>query len=84
MKIKPHVKILVYIDDVNAFSYPVDVVINGNITGKYLDYKSYFKNQKFLLGPSYNLIRDEFKNISKRAVSKEVKNNDYNRWFRSF
>lgn len=73
LKIKPYVKILVYIDDVNAFPYPVDVVINGNITGKYLDYKSYFKNQKFLLGPSYNLIRDEFKNISKRAVSKEVK-----------
>ena len=73
LKIKPYVKILAYIDDVNAFSYPVDVIINGNITGKYLDYKPYFKNQKFLLGTSYNLIRDEFKNIPKRFVSKEVK-----------
>lgn len=73
LKIKPYVKILAYIDDVNVFSYPVDVIINGNITGKYLDYKPYFKNQKFLLGTSYNLIRDEFKNIPKRFVSKEVK-----------
>ncbi len=73
LSLKPHVNILAYIDDVNAFTYPVDVVINGNITGEYTDYESYFENQKFLLGPSYNLIRDEFQNIPKRAAAKEVK-----------
>lgn len=71
--LKPYVKILAYIDDINAFSYPVDVVVNGNITGEYMNYEAYYPNQKFLLGPKYNLIRDEFVNIERRIISKTIK-----------
>ncbi|AOY75670.1 UDP-2,4-diacetamido-2,4,6-trideoxy-beta-L-altropyranose hydrolase [Clostridium formicaceticum] len=73
MFLKSYVSILAYIDDVNAFTYPVDVVINGNITGKHIGYKSYFKEQQFLLGPSYNLIREEFKHTPIRNVFEKVK-----------
>ena len=72
LTLKPYVKVLCYIDDLSAFSYPVDVVVNGNITGQYMYYKKYYKKQVFLLGPRYNLIRDEFCRIPKRPISKEV------------
>lgn len=73
LSLKPHVNMVCYIDDLNAFSYPVDVVINGNITALDLKYRHYFEKQQFLLGSSYNLIRDEFKNIPKRIVEKDVR-----------
>lgn len=66
IELKKLVKILIYIDDLNMFPYPVDVVINGNITAQDYKYQKVFPEQKFLLGLSYNLIRDEFKNIKKR------------------
>lgn len=73
LTIKPHIKKLCYIDDINKFVYPVDILINGNITAEYMDYKKYFKNQIMLLGLKYNLIRDEFRNLPKRKIREEVK-----------
>ncbi len=65
-----------YIDDVNAFSYPVDVLINYNIYGDMLPYGEQWedkwqaegepeksgapKNMKFLLGTAYAPLRQEF------------------------
>ncbi|MDP4093171.1 MAG: UDP-2,4-diacetamido-2,4,6-trideoxy-beta-L-altropyranose hydrolase [Bacillota bacterium] len=72
-KLKKNVKKLVYIDDINKFSYPVDVLVNGNITGEYLNYHKYSENEMMLLGPQYNLIRGEFKNLPARSTNKEVK-----------
>ncbi len=69
--LRPHVK-LVYIDDVNKFPYPVDIIINGNITGTYMGYRKYDENQVLLLGPAYNMIRDEFSNLPARIVRGRV------------
>ncbi|QXM05182.1 UDP-2,4-diacetamido-2,4,6-trideoxy-beta-L-altropyranose hydrolase [Crassaminicella indica] len=73
LSIKPYVTKLAYIDDVNKFVYPVDILINGNITGEYMDYKKYSEDEIMLLGPKYNLIRDEFRNLPEREINKEVK-----------
>lgn len=72
LKIKPHVKKLGYIDDLNKFVYPVDILVNGNITAEYMNYKKYSEDEIMLLGPKYNLIRDEFRNLPERIVKEEV------------
>ena len=73
LKLKPFVKKLCYIDDVNRFTYPVDVLINGNITGELFNYKSYYENEIMLLGLKYNLIRDEFKGLPSRKLNRMIK-----------
>ncbi|KXG76351.1 UDP-2,4-diacetamido-2,4,6-trideoxy-beta-L-altropyranose hydrolase [Thermotalea metallivorans] len=73
LKIKPYVKILAYIDDLSQFVYPVDVLINGNITGEYMDYQKYSQDQMMLLGPKYNLIRDEFRDLPLGEIREEAK-----------
>ncbi len=72
---------LVYIDDVLAFPYPCDVILNYNIYSldKEEDYKSLYcrgkmLRPKFLLGTSYVPLREEFQNISERVVRKNVQN----------
>lgn len=72
LTLKSSVGCLVYIDDENKSTYPVDVVINGNITAADLGYRKYADNQVLLLGPQYNMIRDEFKNISPRGIRENV------------
>lgn len=73
LELKRNVRVLCYIDDLNKFSYPVDIIVNGNITGKRLNYIKYFEDEVLLLGPEYNLIRDEFKGIPKRTIFKDVR-----------
>lgn len=70
--LKKLAKKLIYIDDINLFSYPVDIIINGNITGKYLGYQKYNQGQRFLVGPEFNLIRTEFCNLPPRKVNVRV------------
>lgn len=70
--LKPHVKKLAYIDDINKFSYAVDIIVNGNITGKYLGYRQYDGQPLVLLGPSYNMIRNEFQSLPVRNMRKQV------------
>lgn len=72
LDIKPSVKKLVYIDDINKFIYPVDILINGNITAKHMNYVKYLENEVMLLGPKYNLIRDEFRNLPKKKTRKKI------------
>lgn len=64
--IAKNVKCSIYIDDLAAFCYPVDIIINGNISASLLDYQTGYKTQKLLLGLEYNLIRQEFMKVSKR------------------
>lgn len=73
LKLKENLKILTYIDDINSFSYPVDILVNGNSFAIDVEYKKYFESEKLLLGSKYNLIRSEFKNLPKRKISKEVR-----------
>lgn len=71
--VKPYVRKLIYIDDLNKLVYPVDIVINGNITAAYMNYEKYSADQQLLLGPAYNMIREEFRNVPKKKIYKSVK-----------
>lgn len=73
LDLKPHTKKLGYIDDVNRFVYPVDILINGNIMGEIFHYEKYYEDEVILLGLKYNLIRSEFRGLPQRKVNKEVK-----------
>lgn len=66
-----------YIDDVDAFIYPVDLLVNYNI---YAEKMGYFKryndaglDTEFLLGCSYVPLRDEFCNIEFKSISRICK-----------
>jgi UDP-2,4-diacetamido-2,4,6-trideoxy-beta-L-altropyranose hydrolase len=72
LQLKPCVKKLVYIDDINKFPYAADIIVNGNITGKYMGYRQYNKQQVLLLGPGYNMIRKEFRNLPTRSIREQV------------
>lgn len=54
--------ITIYMDDIYAFSYPVDMLINYNIYGEEIGYEkdSAFANTKLLLGTEYVPLREEF------------------------
>lgn len=52
----------IYMDDIYAFSYPVDMLINYNIYGEEMGYEkdAAFADTKFLLGTEYVPLREEF------------------------
>lgn len=73
IRLKRRVGKLVYIDDLNAFTYPADILINGNISAEKISYKRYFSDEIVLIGHEYNLIRQEFRDLPVRNVKDEVK-----------
>lgn len=62
---------LVYIDDLNAFDYPANLVVNYTLYGKKLPYP---KNKRYLLGPQYALLRKEFQNVPAWRATEQVRN----------
>lgn len=52
----------IYMDDIYAFSYPVDMLINYNIYGEEMGYEKdvAFADTKLLLGTEYVPLREEF------------------------
>ncbi len=52
----------IYMDDIYAFSYPVDMLINYNIYGEKMGYEkdAAFADTKLLLGTQYVPLREEF------------------------
>lgn len=68
------VPLLVSIDDLAKIAFPSHIVINQNIYAKELNYRSLTGKTKFLLGPEYALLREEFSNLGKRKINEEVKN----------
>ena len=52
----------IYMDDIYAFSYPVDMLINYNIYGEEMGYEkdAAFVDTKLLLGANYVPLREEF------------------------
>lgn len=62
---------LVYIDDLNAFDYPADLVVNYTLYGEKL---SYPQNKRYLMGPQYALLRKEFQNAPARRAAEQVRN----------
>lgn len=70
---------LVYIDDITAFAYPVDTLVNYNAFAEISKYQSLYKDTsvafpKLILGPSYAPLRAMFQNVLKRLQPKIVKN----------
>lgn len=70
---------LIYIDDIVAFAYPCDILLNYNIYGsdKENEYKDLYQEKgipcpKLLLGTSYAPLRSEFQSLPKRIVKKQA------------
>ncbi|QNU67123.1 hypothetical protein EHE19_000775 [Ruminiclostridium herbifermentans] len=59
---------LAFIDDLNLFDCPADIIINGNINAKLLGYKQCFAGQKLLLGTNYTPLRSEFRDVHERKT----------------
>lgn len=66
-------KYVAYIDDLNTFAYPVNIIINGSICASKLKYRRNF-DQLYLLGLQYVILRKEFTEIGFHEVSEEVQN----------
>lgn len=61
-----------YIDDLNQMAFNVDFLINQNIYANDFKYKVNTDTQ-LLLGTEYVMIRDEFSDLSKREIKREIK-----------
>lgn len=71
--LKEYVKVA-YIDDLNAFHYPCDVLINYSVYAEDFSYPEFYKNSKLLLGCQYVPLRKEFANIYYTETSEKVQN----------
>ena len=70
---------LVYVDDLMAFPYPCDILLNYNIYGpdKRTEYFRMYQDAhmpELLLGPAYAPLRHEFRNPGKREVKRTARN----------
>ncbi|MEY8764938.1 MULTISPECIES: UDP-2,4-diacetamido-2,4,6-trideoxy-beta-L-altropyranose hydrolase [Clostridium] len=68
MKTREFVKHTVYIDDIDSFNYPVDLIINQNINALEFNYPQKYK----LLGLKYLMLRDEFRDLPKKHIHEKV------------
>ena len=64
----------IYMDDIYAFSYPVDMLINYNIYGEEMGYEkdAAFADTKLLLGTKYVPLREEFSQAAGYESLKDV------------
>lgn len=64
----------IYMDDIYAFSYPVDMLINYNIYGEEMGYEkdAAFADTKLLLGTKYVPLREEFSQAAEYESLKDV------------
>ena len=68
---------LVYIDDMAAFPYPCDVLINYNNYASLQTYKNLYNSQslpELLLGVSYAPLRKMFRNVPRKIQPEKVEN----------
>lgn len=64
----------VYIDDLNAFHYSVDMMINYTIYADKFMYPLHYPDTKLLLGCDYVPLRQQFKGIGQKRIRKQVQN----------
>ena len=72
-----HHERLIYIDDLAAFAYPVDVLINYNIYAPDMGYERLYAQKErpvLLLGAQYAPLRREFQNMGFRRPSEKAGN----------
>ena len=67
---------LTYIDDLAAFAYPVDVLINYNVYADKQTYEKLYAESgesvpRLLLGAGYVPLRAEFRNVPKKEIKKK-------------
>jgi len=60
---------VVYIDDLNAFDYAADIVVNYNL---YAEKTAYPPNKSYLLGPRYAPLRKQFQDLGTRITKEQV------------
>lgn len=63
-----------YIDDLAAFAYPVDTVVNYNVYGTELDYRGLYKDADvtlpdLFLGMKYIPFRNEFRYVERKKIA---------------
>lgn len=66
--------LVVAIDDLARFPFPCHVVVSSGAQAETLPYRSSTGDTRFLLGPKYALLREEFWDIPSRRVEDEVRN----------
>lgn len=54
---------IAYLDDMDLFEYPVDILINYNVFAQAKDYPYVTENMQCLIGPKYAPVRKEFANV---------------------
>ncbi len=67
-----------YIDDVAAFAYPVNRVVNYNLYGPKLNYERLYREAgtvapNLVLGPTYAPLREDFQNLPPRESRLDVR-----------
>lgn len=69
---------LAYIDDVYAFPYPVDILVNYNVYASSKRYDILYENAidipDLILGPAYAPLRSMFRNIPPKKQKQKVNN----------
>ena len=73
IELKEVVDKLISIHDFVPYAFPSDIVVNGNIYAPKLDYQSTTAKTDFLLGPKYTLMREEFQDLSRNTINKDIK-----------
>lgn len=69
---------IIYLDDIAAFAYPVDILINYNIYSLKMDYMKLYKEAgillpKMLLGSRFAPLRKEFQDVSAKETVEYVR-----------
>lgn len=66
----------IYMDDLGEQAYPVNAVVNYNLYAKQLPYNRLYSNSKaqVFLGTEYAPLREEYANIPRFKVKKQVEN----------
>jgi pseudaminic acid biosynthesis-associated protein PseG len=62
---------LVYIDDINFFPYPIDILVNGTVSAFDMGYEKE-QSAQLLLGTKYNQVRKEFSDLPSRRIKENI------------
>ncbi|MCD8379719.1 MAG: UDP-2,4-diacetamido-2,4,6-trideoxy-beta-L-altropyranose hydrolase [Lachnospiraceae bacterium] len=63
-----------YLDDLNAFLYPVHHLICYACYWEKFRYKERYQNTKLYLGPQYTPLREEFAHCEPKKIKREIEN----------
>lgn len=67
-------RVLVCYDDNALYKYDCDIILNANLHASELDFRYAGRKPKMLLGTSYALLRNEFKESERAEIREDAKN----------